>query len=93
MLKPSRNSGNDQYHDSRYGRFGGGVVNTTLKSGSNSWHIVCLITSEMLFSMPTISEQHYGAAEPKRNQHQYGGVFGGPITRTGTSSWELEGVD
>jgi len=25
-------------YDASFGRFGGGVVNTTLKSGSNSWH-------------------------------------------------------
>jgi len=69
-------------YDSQYGRFGGGVVNTTLKSGSNSWHgNVFDYFRNAVFDANYFQNNTTGQARPKHNQHQYGGVFGGPIRK------------
>jgi len=69
-------------YDSQYGRFGGGVVNTTLKSGSNSWHgNVFDYFRNAVFDANYFQNNTTGQPRPKHNQHQYGGVVGGPIRK------------
>ena len=69
-------------YDSQYGRFGGGVVNTTLKSGSNSWNgNIFDYFRNAVFDANYFQNNTTGQPRPKHNQHQYGGVFGGPIRK------------
>ncbi len=69
-------------YDSSYGRFGGGVVNTTLKSGTNSWHgDVFDFFRNKAFDANSFQNNVAGAPKAKHNQHQWGGVFGGPIRK------------
>ena len=69
-------------YDASYGRFGGGVVNTTIKSGGNSWH-----GNVFDFFRNSISDSNYfqnnlvGQKKGFHNQHQFGGVVGGPIRK------------
>ncbi len=69
-------------YDSQYGRSGGGHVNTTLKSGTNGWHgSVFDFWRNRILDANTRQNNAAGAARGFRNQHQYGGVVGGPIRR------------
>jgi Carboxypeptidase regulatory-like domain/TonB-dependent Receptor Plug Domain len=69
-------------YDSSYGRFGGGVVNTTLKSGTNKWNgNVFDYFRNAVFDANYFQNNATGQSKPKHNQHQYGGVFGGPIRK------------
>ena len=69
-------------YDSSYGRFGGGVVNTTLKSGTNNWQgNVFDYFRNAVFDANYFQNNATGQPKPKHNQHQYGGVFGGPIRK------------
>jgi len=69
-------------YDSSYGRFGGGVVNTTLKSGTNNWHgDVFDYFRNAVFDANYFQNNLTGQPKPKHNQHQYGGVLGGPIRK------------
>ena len=69
-------------YDASYGRFGGGVVNTTLKSGSNDWHgDVFDYFRNKVFDANSFQNNLIGAPKPKHNQHQWGGVVGGPIRK------------
>jgi Carboxypeptidase regulatory-like domain len=69
-------------YDSSYGRFGGGVVNTTLKSGSNAWQgNIFDYFRNAVFDANYFQNNTTGQIKPKHNQHQYGGVFGGPIRK------------
>src|SRR5262249_28269648 len=69
-------------YDAAYGRFGGGVVNTTLRWGSNDWHgnVFEYWRNRILDAN---SFQSNAANRPKdfHNQHQFGGVLGGPIRK------------
>ena len=69
-------------YDAQFGRFGGGVVNTTVKSGSNAWHgDVFDYFRNRIFDANSFQNNLIGAPRPKHNQHQWGGVFGGPIRK------------
>ncbi|MBO0798105.1 MAG: carboxypeptidase regulatory-like domain-containing protein, partial [Blastocatellia bacterium] len=69
-------------YDASYGRFGGGVVNTTLKSGDNAWQgNVFDFFRNAVFDANYFQNNATGQPKPKHNQHQYGGVFGGPIRK------------
>src|SRR5262245_41893441 len=69
-------------YDSSYGRFGGGVVNTTLKSGSNSWQgNIFDYFRNAVFDANYFQNNFTNQPKPKHNQHQYGGVYGGPIRK------------
>lgn len=69
-------------YDSSYGRFGGGVVNTTLKSGTNNWQgNIFDYFRNAVFDANYFQNNATGQPKPKHNQHQYGGVFGGPIRK------------
>ena len=69
-------------YDSSYGRFGGGVVNTTLKSGSNSWHgDVFEYWRNRVLDANTFQNNLIGSPKGFHNQHQFGGVVGGPVRK------------
>jgi hypothetical protein len=69
-------------YDASYGRFGGGVVNTTLKSGANAWQgNIFDFFRNAVFDANYFQNNATGQSKPKHNQHQYGGVFGGPIRK------------
>lgn len=69
-------------YDAGYGRFGGGVVNITMKTGGNKWH-----GSLFEFWRNRILDanffQNNAAGKPKtfHNQHNFGGAIGGPIRK------------
>ncbi len=69
-------------YDSAYGRFGGGVVNTTIKSGTNNWNgNIFDYFRNAVFDANYFQNNTTGQPKPKHNQHQYGGVYGGPIRK------------
>jgi len=69
-------------YDASYGRFGGGVVNTTLKSGGNAWHgDVYDYFRNRVFDANTFQNNTAGLPKGFHNQHQFGGVAGGPIRK------------
>jgi hypothetical protein len=69
-------------YDASYGRFGGGVVNTTIKSGTNSWNgDIFDYFRNAVFDANYFQNNATGQPRPKHNQHQYGGVIGGPIRK------------
>ncbi|HYP05311.1 MAG TPA: carboxypeptidase regulatory-like domain-containing protein, partial [Bryobacteraceae bacterium] len=69
-------------YDASYGRFGGGVVNTTLRSGSNEWHgNVFEFFRNRVFDANSFQNNLTGAPRGFHNQHQFGGVVGGPIRK------------
>jgi hypothetical protein len=69
-------------YDASYGRFGGGVVNTTLKAGTNSWHgDVFEYYRNRILDANTFQNNSIGAPKGFHNQHQFGGVVGGPVRK------------
>ena len=71
-------------YDASYGRFGGGVVNTTIKGGSNSWHgdVFDYFRNAVLDANRTENKQTTpNTVRPAHNQHQFGGVVGGAIRK------------
>jgi outer membrane receptor protein involved in Fe transport len=69
-------------YDAQYGRFTGGVVNTTLKSGTNQWHgDVFEYFRNSVMDANLTQNNLIGAPRGKHNQHQFGGVAGGPIRK------------
>jgi hypothetical protein len=69
-------------YDSQYGRSGGGHVNTTLKSGTNDWH-GSLFDFWRNRVLDANTRQNNAGGQPRgfRNQHQYGGIIGGPVRK------------
>jgi hypothetical protein len=69
-------------YDSQFGRSGGGHVNTTLKSGTNDWHGSLFdFWRNRILDANARQNNAAGSKRGYRNQHQYGGVIGGPIRR------------
>ena len=69
-------------YDSSYGRFGGGVVNTTLKAGTNSWNgDVFDYWRNSVMDANFFQNNFGGQKKGFHNQHQFGGVAGGPIRK------------
>src|SRR5215510_9903686 len=69
-------------YDASYGRFGGGVVNTTVKGGSKAWHgDVFDYFRNKVFDANTFQNNLINRPKAKHNQHQFGGVVGGPIRK------------
>lgn len=69
-------------YDSSYGRFGGGVVNTTLKAGTNSWNgDVFDYWRNSVMDANFFQNNAGGLPKGFHNQHQFGGVLGGPIRK------------
>jgi hypothetical protein len=69
-------------YDAQFGRSGGGHVNTTLKSGTNDIHgsVFEFWRNRILDAN---ARQNNAAGSPRgfRNQHQFGGIVGGPIRK------------
>ena len=69
-------------YDSQYGRSGGGHVSTTLKSGTNDWHGTLFdFWRNRILDANTRQNNALGVGRGFRNQHQFGGTFGGPIRK------------
>lgn len=69
-------------YDAGYGRFGGGVVNTTIKSGSNNWHgDIFEYWRNRIFDANSFQNNTIHGPKGFHNQHQFGGVAGGPIRK------------
>src|SRR5262245_33250013 len=69
-------------YDASYGRFGGGVVNTTVKGGSKNWHGDAFdYFRNKVFDANTFQNNLINRPKAKHNQHQFGGVVGGPIRK------------
>jgi hypothetical protein len=69
-------------YDSQYGRSGGGHVNTTLRSGTNNWHGSLFdFWRNRVLDANTRQNNAGGSPRGFRNQHQYGGIVGGPIRK------------
>ncbi|MBI3210511.1 MAG: carboxypeptidase regulatory-like domain-containing protein, partial [Candidatus Solibacter usitatus] len=69
-------------YDSQYGRSGGGHVNTTLRSGTNDWHGSLFdFWRNRILDANTRQNNASGSKRGFRNQHQYGGIVGGPIRK------------
>ena len=69
-------------YDASYGRFGGGVVNTTLKSGTNKWNgNVFEYFRNVVLDANNFQNNTAGLKKGYHNQHQFGGVVGGPVRK------------
>jgi hypothetical protein len=67
-----------------FGRFNGGVVNLTTKSGSNAFHgtLFAFARHEALNARNFFASTN--PTKPEFRRHQFGGVVGGPIRRNQT---------
>ena len=70
-----------------FGRFNGGVINLTTRSGSNAYHGTLFeffrhegLNARNLFQPATAANP----AKPEYRRNQFGGVFGGPIVKDHT---------
>jgi hypothetical protein len=61
-----------------YGAFGGGVVNLTLRSGTNEYHGALF---EYLRNEALNAKDFFALSKNPFKTHQFGGVFGGPIIK------------
>ncbi len=61
-----------------YGAFGGGVVNLTLRSGTNEYHGALF---EYLRNEALNARDFFAASKNPFKTNQFGGVFGGPIVK------------
>ena len=69
-------------YDAQYGRSGGGHVSTTLKSGTNEWHgQVFDFWRNRILDANTRQNNALGVGRGFRNQHQFGGILGGPVRK------------
>ena len=69
-------------YDASYGRFGGGVVNTTLKSGGSSWHgNLYEFFRNRVLDANNFQNNTQGLPKGYHNQHQFGGIAGGPVIK------------
>lgn len=68
--------------NSDFGRYGGGVINMTTKSGGNSLHGTAYeYIRNADFNANDYFSNQQGAARPKYNQNQWGAAVTGPIKR------------
>jgi Carboxypeptidase regulatory-like domain len=66
--------------DAEFGRTGGGIVNTTLKAGTNNFHGVLFENYvNSFFNANTFTNNLAGAPKGLTITNQFGGTFGGPI--------------
>ena len=69
-------------YDAQYHHEAGGVVNTTIRSGTNQWHgDVYDYFRNRLLDANFFQNNIAGAKKGRHNQNQFGGVFGGPIRK------------
>ena len=75
-------------YDAEMGRTGGGVFNTTLKSGGNDWHgHVHLQQRPSAWAANNFFSNANGEANPEFFYWLWGGSAGGPIKRDKTFFW------
>ncbi len=68
--------------DAQYGRAGGGIINTTLKGGTNNVHGTAYDYWQNSFiEANTYQSNQNNTAKSFHNRHQYGGSVGGPVWR------------
>jgi Carboxypeptidase regulatory-like domain len=77
-----------QNASAEFGNFNGGIVNATIKSGTNSYHgnIFEFFRNDMFNAnkwenSPTVSGQPNGLPTPKLRWNMFGGTVGGPIIK------------
>ena len=69
-------------YDAQFGRSGGGHVNTTLKAGTNEWHgSLFEFWRNRILDANATQNNAAGQKRGFRNQHQFGGIVGGPIRK------------
>jgi hypothetical protein len=69
-------------YDASVGDFRGGAVNTTIKAGTNSWHgNVYEFYRTRSFDANSFQSNRTGQPRLFHNQHQFGGVAGGPVRK------------
>ncbi len=74
--------------DAELGRTGGGVFNTTHKSGSNAWRGSALFLERPEWGTGTLFfTSKAGQPKPETYHHQWAGSLGGPIVRNRTFFW------
>ena len=67
-------------NDSELGRAGGGVFNTSLKSGTTTYHgEFSGLTRQKFLAANAWFNDHYDLAKPDYTTYQYAGAFGGPL--------------
>ena len=67
-------------YDSELGRTGGGVFNTSLKSGTTKYHGELFgLTRQNPLAANAWFNDHYGLAKPDYTTYQYAGAFGGAL--------------
>ena len=75
-------------YDAELGRTGGGVFNTTHKSGSNAWRGSALILERPEWGTGTLFfTKQAGQPKPETFHHQWAASVGGPISRNRTFFW------
>src|SRR2546425_327343 len=75
-------------YDAEMGRTGGGVFNTTLKSGSNSFHGTGFFQTRPIWAEKNnFFSQKAGIPKPSNPYYLGGGGFGGPIIKDRTFFW------
>jgi hypothetical protein len=78
--------------NAEFGRFSGGVVTLTTKSGTNEFHGTAYeFLRNKVLNANTFFSNSSGLARPPFTQNQYGATLGGPIRRNKTfffASWE-----
>jgi hypothetical protein len=69
-------------YDAQYGHEAGGVVNTVIRGGTNSYHgDVYEYFRNGVLDANNFSNNVGGLGKGNHQQHQFGGVFGGPIRK------------
>jgi hypothetical protein len=69
-------------YDAQYGHEAGGVVNTVIRGGTNNWHgDVYEYFRNAVLDANNFSNNYAGKPKGNHQQHQFGGVFGGPIRK------------
>ena len=75
-------------YDAEMGRTGGGVFNTTHKSGANQWHGSTLVQNRPEWGQGNLFfAERAGQPKPDSYFWLYGGSLGGPIVRNRTFFW------
>src|SRR5256712_3821792 len=75
-------------YDAEMGRTGGGVFNTTLKSGTNRFQGTAFFQTRPIWGQTNnFRSQKAGIAKPNSPYYLGGGAFGGPIKQNRTFFW------
>src|SRR5215475_1280963 len=75
-------------YDAEMGRTGGGVFNTTLKTGSNNFHGTGFFQTRPIWGQTNnYFSQKAGIRKPNNPYYLGGGGFGGPIIKNRTFFW------